>query len=145
MMYQDGQDFIQLCIRLTCCISKKSDSVISIKTFQTGLVMKGWFLMKIVYIPSESMTTNGKEAKIYKKYGKEWNIKPLGKGNGQWLLTKPSDVLVDEISCRIPVLNHYEKIKLTEKLVDKFKKDVEDGKIQIEFCDGELKITNIEK
>ena len=52
--------------------------------------------MQIVYIPSESMSVQGKKDEIYKRYGKDWNIREQGGGNGNWLLTRKSDVLVDE-------------------------------------------------
>ncbi len=87
--------------------------------------------MTINYIEGESMTAQGKWDEIVKRYGKEWNIKQLGGGNGNWLLTKKSDVLVDGKSYRGFVLDHYGKSKLTKKLVDKFRKDVDDGKIKI--------------
>ncbi len=31
--------------------------------------------MQIVYIPSESMSVQGKKDEIYKRYGKDWNIR----------------------------------------------------------------------
>lgn len=88
-------------------------------------------MMTINYVESESMTTQGKWDAIVKRYGKEWTIKQLGGGNGNWLLTKKSDVLVNGKSCRDFVLDHYGKSKLTKKLADKFRKDVEKGKIKI--------------
>lgn len=80
--------------------------------------------MQIVYIPSESMSVQGKKDEIYKRYGKDWNIREQGGGNGNWLLTRKSDVLVDGKSYRTFVLEHYGKSKLTAKLVDKFREDV---------------------
>mgnify|MGYP000019600873 CR=1 FL=1 len=85
--------------------------------------------MQIVYIPSESMSVQGKKDEIYKRYGKDWNIREQGGGNGNWLLTRKSDVLVDGKSYRTFVLEHYGKSKLTAKLVDKFREDVANGKI----------------
>ena len=38
--------------------------------------------MQIVYIPSESMSVQGKKDEIYKRYGKDWNIREQGGGNG---------------------------------------------------------------
>ena len=86
--------------------------------------------MQIVYIPSESMSVQGKKDEIYKRYGKDWNIREQGGGNGNWLLTRKSDVLVDGKSYRTFVLEHYGKSKLTAKLVDKFREDVANGKIK---------------
>ena len=33
--------------------------------------------MQIVYIPSESMSVQGKKDEIYKRYGKDWNIRAI--------------------------------------------------------------------
>ena len=70
--------------------------------------------MQIVYIPSESMSVQGKKDEIYKRYGKDWNIREQGGGNGNWLLTRKSDVLVDGKSYRTFVLEHYGKSKQTQ-------------------------------
>lgn len=88
-------------------------------------------MMTIYYVESESRTVQGKRDDIVKRYGKEWTIKPLGGGNGNWLLTKKSDVLVDGKSYRDFVLTYYGESRLTKKLVDKFREDVENGKIKI--------------
>lgn len=85
--------------------------------------------MQIIYVKSESMPVQGKRDEIYKNYGKEWNIREEGGGNGNWLLTKKSDVLVDGKSYRSFVLKHYGKFKLTENLVNKFREDINNGKI----------------
>ena len=87
--------------------------------------------MAIIYVESDSRTVQGTQEEIYRKYGKEWTIKPQGRGNGNWLLTKTSDVLVDGKSYRQFVLAHYGKSRLTEKLVDKFRADVENGKLKL--------------
>lgn len=87
--------------------------------------------MCIKYVKSKSRTVQGKWDQIAKKYGNKWKIKPLGGGNGNWLLTKKSDVLVNGKSYRSFILDHYDKSRLTEKLFDKFCKDVESGKITI--------------
>lgn len=77
--------------------------------------------MQIVYIPSESMSVQGKKDEIYKRYGKDWNIREENREEvTKWLLTRKSDVLVDGKSYRTFVLEHYGKSKLTAKLVDKF-------------------------
>lgn len=87
--------------------------------------------MDICYIPSQKMEVQGKESEIRRKYGKEWEISALGDGNGNWLLTKKSDVLVDGVSYRDYVLEHYHRDKLTEALAERFRKDVEDGNIEL--------------
>lgn len=87
--------------------------------------------MDIRYVYSDSMSVQGKSNEIYKRYGKEWNIREQGNGNGNWLLTKKSDILVDGKSYRNFVLQYYRKSSLTKKLADKFKEDVESGKITL--------------
>ena len=88
--------------------------------------------MDIYYIPSDSRSVQGKYNEVRKKYGKEWNIREQGGGNGNWLLTKKSDVVVNGRSYREFVLKKYNKSKLTENLVNKFRDEVEVGKIKIE-------------
>lgn len=80
---------------------------------------------------ADSFTYPRKKDEIYKRYGKDWNIREQGGGNGNWLLTRKSDVLVDGKSYRTFVLEHYGKSKLTAKLVDKFREDVANGKIKL--------------
>ncbi|WP_455504571.1 hypothetical protein [Blautia sp.] len=87
--------------------------------------------MQIDYVESESMSVQGKRADVYRRYGNDWNINEQGGGNGNWLLTKRSDVLVDGKSYRNFVLGHYGKSKLTPKLVNRFCDDVKNGKIQL--------------
>lgn len=87
--------------------------------------------MQIEYVESESMSRQGKREEIYRKYGKEWNIREQGRGNGNWLLTKKSDVLVNGKSYRSFVLEHYSKSILTKKLVDRFREDVNNGEVKL--------------
>lgn len=87
--------------------------------------------MQVRFIPSESMSVQGKRDEVYKRYGKEWKIQEQGGGNGNWLLTKKSDVLVDGKSYRSFVLEHYGRSKLTEKLADKFREDLASGAIKL--------------
>ena len=87
--------------------------------------------MDIRYIESQSKTVQGKEAKIRRKYRKEWKITPLGSGNGNWQLSKNSDVLVDGVSYRDFVLEHYHENKLTRGLFEQFRKALEDGSIEL--------------
>ena len=88
--------------------------------------------MDVCYVPAERREVQGKEYEIYKKYDKEWNIKPQGKGNGNWLLTKPSNVIVNGRKCRRFVLNHYNRQKLTQNIVIKFIEDIENGNINVD-------------
>ena len=86
----------------------------------------------IVYSDSESMEYKGTADSVYKKYGKEWTIRPLGNGNGNWLLTKRADILVNGKSYRKEVLDYYSKQKMTRQLFLKFKSDLESGKIKLQ-------------
>lgn len=52
--------------------------------------------MDIRYVYSDSMSVQGKSNEIYKRYGKEWNIREQGNGNGNWLLTKKATYLLME-------------------------------------------------
>lgn len=88
--------------------------------------------MDIRFEESRRHHVQGSRNDVYKKYGGEWNIQELGGGNGNWLITKRSDVLVNGKSYRNFVLEHYGKSRLTENLVDKFRKDVEEGKVKLE-------------
>lgn len=88
--------------------------------------------MEIYYIPPESRTVQGKESAIYKKYGKEWGIRPLGNGNGNFLLTKRSDIRIDGKSYRDAVLEHYHKSKLTKLLFDTFLSDLQSGNLSLD-------------
>lgn len=87
--------------------------------------------MQIRFIPSDSRTVQGKRDEVYKRYGNEWSIRPQGMGNGNWLLTKKSDILVDGESYRSFVLEHYGRAKLTENLANKFHEDLMSGVIQL--------------
>ena len=87
--------------------------------------------MDIIFIEAESMTVQGTYSSIFKRYGKSWSIKPLGKGNGNWLLTRRSDVLIGGVSYRDFVLNHYNKSRLTRALFERFCDDVKNGKVKI--------------
>lgn len=87
--------------------------------------------MTVNYIPSDFREVQGSREVIYKKYGKEWKISPQGGGNGNWLLTRKRDVLVDGKSYRDFVLDYYGKSKLTNKLADIFRDDLKSGKIKL--------------
>ena len=85
----------------------------------------------VQYIPSQSMKVQGKKADVYKLYSKNWYIRELGGGNGNWLLTRPSDVLVNGTSYRAFVLNLYKTSRLTGALVGRFYNDLSTGKVSI--------------
>lgn len=87
--------------------------------------------MEIRYVESESMTVQGKQDEVFRKYGSSWKISQQGGGHGNWLLTRKSDVLVDGKSCRGIILDHYNKVKLTRKLFERFCDDLKSGKIKL--------------
>ena len=86
-------------------------------------------IISAIYIESQSMNVQGKANDIYKKYGKEWNIKDLGFGN--WLLTKKSDVFVNGVSHRKKILELYHKTSLTRSLFERYCHDIETGKVVV--------------
>lgn len=86
-------------------------------------------MKNIQYIKSDSKIVQGKRQDIFNRYGKEWTIREEGRGNGNWLLTKRSDIVVDGKSYRSFVLKHYNRERLTNNLYKQFKEDVEKGKI----------------
>lgn len=88
-------------------------------------------MVQIIFIEGKSILVQGKQSEIYQKYGKEWNIREQGKGNGNWLLTKNADIRVNGKSYRDFVLDHYNKCRLTKNLADKFRNDVENGVIKL--------------
>ena len=81
------------------------------------------------FIESQSIEVQGKANEIYKRYGKEWTIRDLG--NGNWLLTKKSDVLINGVSHRRRILELYHKTNLTRSLFDRYCHDIETGKVDI--------------
>lgn len=83
----------------------------------------------IEYIPSEHSEKQGSKSEIFKKYGKEWHIREQGSGNGNWLLTKKSNVLINNKSYRKEVLKYYGRERLTEELVNRLRKEIEDKHI----------------
>ena len=87
--------------------------------------------MDICFVESQSMTVQGSWEKVVKNYGRQWHIKPFGGGCGNWLLTKPSDVLVDGVSYRSSILDYYEATRLTHKLFERFVADVEAGRFPL--------------
>ena len=86
-------------------------------------------IISAIYIESQSMKVQGKANDIYKRYGKEWNIKDLGFGN--WLLTKKSDVLIKGVSHRDEILERYHKTSLTRSLFERYYHDIETGKVVV--------------
>ena len=83
--------------------------------------------MNYMYVESESFTDQGTFEKMKKLYGDRYRISPLGWGNGNWKLTRKSDLLIDGVSYRGRILETYGKTRLTEKLAKRFIKDIEKG------------------
>ena len=96
---------------------------------EVRIIHRGDKTINATYIGSQSMKVQGKANDIYKKYGKEWNIKDLGFGN--WLLTKKSDVLVNGVSHRKKILERYHKTCLTRSLFERYCHDIETGKVVV--------------
>ena len=86
-------------------------------------------IISAIYIESQSMKVQGKWIDIKKRYGKEWEIRDLG--NGNWLLTKKSDVLVNGVSHREKILELYHKTSLTRSLFERYCHDIETGKVAV--------------
>ena len=93
------------------------------------IIHRGDKTINATYIGSQSMKVQGKANDIYKRYGKEWNIKDLR--NGNWLLTKKSDVLVNGVSHREKILELYHKTSLTRSLFERYCHDIETGKVVV--------------
>ena len=87
--------------------------------------------MQVRFIPSQRMSVQGKQREIYQNMAMNGILRNSGGGNGNWLLTKKSDILVDGKSYRSFVLEHYGKSKLTENLANKFRDDLINGVIQL--------------
>lgn len=83
----------------------------------------------VEFIPSDERPEQGKRDEIYAKYGKEWNIRELGGRHGNWLLTKKSDILINNQSYRKEVLEYYGRARLTERLADRLRQEINDGHI----------------
>lgn len=91
--------------------------------------------VSIVYEPSDSIEMQGKYEKIqkYKKQG--YYIKE--ERNGYWVLVKSARVLVTltnsncakTFSMKEDILEYYGRKRISEKLLDKFRADVDSGKI----------------
>ena len=82
------------------------------------------------YVESMSIPVQGTFEDVHKRY-KDYIIEERGKGNGNWLARKRSDVLVNGTSYREFVLDHYGKDKLNKKLAKQFEDDLNTGKIKL--------------
>lgn len=93
------------------------------------------------YEKSESIKFQGNNPKVHKMYEEKYNVNDLGKGNGNYIATKNSDIIIcvesngitKNYSCRNFILKNYKKDKLTKGLFNKFIKDLENNKINLEI------------
>lgn len=88
-------------------------------------------MANIIYQKSESMSVQGTWQSVKRRYGNSWHISEQGNGNGNWLLTRHADILVNGISCRNRVLTYYGKTRLSENLAYQFATDVKQGRIDL--------------
>ena len=65
------------------------------------------------YIPSESITFQGDWKKTQKYRDKGYKVKELGKGNGNWIATKPAQALFTLI-----YENEKKEVNLTYEIKD---------------------------
>lgn len=86
---------------------------------------------KIEYVESESDTVQGTYAEVKRKYGRDWHIREHGNGNGNWLITKNSKILINGENFKVQILEHYGQERMTKKLFKTFCNDVRSGKIDI--------------
>ena len=86
-------------------------------------------IISAIYIESQSMKVQGKANDIYKRYGDDWKKNALG--NGNWLLTKKSDALINGVSHRKKILELYHKTSLTRSLFERYCHDIETGKVVV--------------
>ncbi|AGY75881.1 hypothetical protein [Clostridium autoethanogenum] len=95
------------------------------------------------YISSESITFQGDWRKAQKYKDKGYNVKNLGKGNGNWIATKPAQTLFllkhgdekEEVDLRYEIKDFYDKKNMTESLFEKFRNQVNEEKIGIYFSE----------
>ena len=88
-------------------------------------------IISAIYIESQSMKVQGKWEDIKKRYGDDWKKDALGNGNGNWLLTKKSDALINGVSHRKKILERYHKTCLTRSLFERYCHDIETGKVVV--------------
>ncbi len=91
----------------------------------------------IEYEPSDTIEKQGKRGDIQKYLKKGYYIKE--ERNGYWVLVKSSKVIINisnssgnwTFDIKQDILDFYEKKKISEKLVEKFKQDIKDDKVSI--------------
>lgn len=95
------------------------------------------------YVSSESIPFQGNWKKAQKYRDKGYNVRDLGKGNGNWIATKPAQALfslehgtkVEEVDLRYEIKDFYDKRSMTESLFEKFENQVSGGEVEIHFSE----------
>lgn len=93
----------------------------------------------VKYVPSENIEKQGKREEVNPYLKKGYLIKE--DRNGYWVLVKPAQVLVTltnsngsgTFNVKEDMLIHYDRQKISMPLIEKFKKDIADGKIVFEM------------
>lgn len=91
----------------------------------------------INYVSSDSVELQGKRSKIQKYLDKGFYVKESR--NGYWVLVKPPEINVtlsdgdttETFNMKEDVCDHYNRQRVTDNLVEKFRKDVNAGNISI--------------
>lgn len=100
-------------------------------------------IINSMYSSSESITFQGDWRKAQKYKDKGYNVKDLGKGNGNWIATKPAQALFslkhgdekEEVDLTYEIKDFYDKKNMTESLFEKFRNQVNEEKIGIYFSE----------
>lgn len=106
--------------------------------------MKKCGIIGHAYYASESFTEQGTWNKVKKYLKKGYHVGAHGKGNGNWLITKPAQAVVvindndkainDDFAGVIK--DYYEKDQMSESLFNKFLKEEAEGILGIYNSDG---------
>lgn len=97
-------------------------------------------IMEIIYEPSDTIEMQGKKSDIEKYIRKGYYVKE--NRNGYWVLIKSAQVNVtiststsgiETFNMKQDICNVYEKERISKGLVERFKKDVENGRVIIEI------------
>lgn len=95
------------------------------------------------YIQSESITFQGDWRKAQKYKDKGYNVRELGKGQGNWIATRLAQALFslehgdkrEEVDLTYEIKDFYGKTNMTESLSEKFENQVNEGQIGIYFSE----------
>lgn len=98
------------------------------------------------YAMSDSFTVQGKKQSVCRQYAKDgYNVRELGNGGGNWLVYRKASIEVElagfnedgkmvhgSTYLRDAVIDMYDKDKMSKGLYNTFRKDAEQGKIDVE-------------